>query len=173
MYIAVFVLHFQLFDVTNCDTVLVTRIKTVPRPVILHFIQVIAPPATKSNATDTTTESVVVDAVGIIDSAINDDDDDEVKQDHSNDGVSHAVNDGKQGPMIVDVDIVDDDDGGDEDEGGEDYIPITSAPQKDRYAMRRVYHDILFYIQNDDSDGGVVDDDDDDNDIDEDDDDNI
>ena len=153
---------------------LVTRIKTVPRPVILHFIQVIAPPATKSNVanTDTTTEAVVVDAVGIIDSAINDDDDDddddddidEVKQDHSNDG--------NQGPMIVDVDIVDDGDG---DEGGEDYIPITSAPQKDRYAMRRVYHDILFYIQNDDSDGGDggVDDDDDDNDIDEDDDDNI
>jgi hypothetical protein len=161
--------------------VLVTRIKTVPRPVILHFIQVIAPPATKSNATDTTTESVVVDAVGIIDSAINDDDDDddddddEVKQDHSNDGVSHAVNHGKQGPMIVDVDIVDDDDGGDEDEGGEDCIPITSAPQKDRYAMRRVHHDILFYIQNaDGGDGGVDDDDDDDDDdIDEDDDDNI
>ena len=125
---------------------LVTRIKTVPRPVILHFIQVIAPPATKSIAADTTTEAVVVDAVGIIDSAINVDDD-EVKQDHSNDGVNHAVYDGKQGPMIVDVDIVDDDDDGDKDEGGEDYIPITSAPQKDRYAMRRVYHDILFYIQ--------------------------
>ena len=131
-YVVVLAAHFHPFDVTACDTVLVTRIKTVPRPLILHFIQVIAPPATKAGVTDASdAATVVVDAVGIIDSATNDDDngdeDGEVKHDDSygnSNGGNRDVS--RLGPMIVDVDIVDDDDR---------TIITTTPPRKDRYVV--------------------------------------
>ena len=129
-YVVVLAAHFQPFDVTACDTVLVTRIKTVPRPLILHFIQVIAPPATKAGVTDASDAAtvVVVDALGIIDSATNDGDDGEVKHDDSYGNSNVGNRDvARLGPMIVDVDIVDDDD--------RTIITTTTPPRKDRYVV--------------------------------------
>jgi len=91
----------------------VSRIKSLPRPVILHFVQVITPPATKDNVAVT-----MVDAAGIIDSAGNDADDKtkegEEGEEEGNGDVDGDVDgdDGLKydasGPIIVDVDIADD-----------------------------------------------------------------
>ena len=78
------------------------RIKSLPRPVILHFVQVITPPVTKDGVTVT-----MVDAAGIIDSAADNAKEDDEGEDSGGVDGDVGMNYDASGPIIVDVDIAD------------------------------------------------------------------